>query len=146
MYNGIYNMYSKMEKEEIIENWNKTIKQMEKAQQYLDRDEIDDALYFTWMASENLLNAIKVQVNGIHTTSHARKSRDAKRFYALGILSKDYSEVIRKLSELRLAAAFHPYTQIEKEYSKEDVEKFMEDIKSLMNETKNFLQTKNILK
>jgi len=130
---------------EIRENWNLIKKQVETAEKEIKNNEIGNAIYFTWLAAENLMNTLKTQIDGYFTTSHRKKVFDAKRFYLKHILNKDYSATIKKLSKLRLVAGFSPYTRTKQSYTREDAKKFLKDIKSLMAEVEEKLKKGGII-
>jgi len=132
-------------KVEIRENWGKVEKQVKKAEESLKNNEIDDCVYFVWLASENLMNTLKTIVNGRFTVSHKRKVFDAKRYFLKGVLKRDYSKTVKKLSQLRLVAAFEPYTIVKKSYTKDDANQFLENIKHLKNEVETKLRSERVL-
>ena len=96
-------------------------------------------------ASENLMNTLKTIVNGRFTISHKKKVFDAKRYFLKGVLNRDYSKTVKRLSQLRLVAAFEPYTIVKKSYTKDDANQFLENIKQLKNEVERKLKDRRIL-
>lgn len=130
---------------DVIKNWKKIEKQIKKADEALKRNDTDNAIYFTWLAVENLMNTLKMQINGRFTTSHRRKGFDAKRFYLKGVLKRDYSKMIGKLSRLRLVVAFHPYTKVKEEYTRRDAKQLLNGTQSLKTEVENILKKKGII-
>ena len=86
-------------REEIIGNWKKISDQLEEAKRFLKENKLDESLYFTWLASENIINTLKVSQNGSYLKKHKAKSELLKRYFVLGILKKDYLKVFEKLSK-----------------------------------------------
>lgn len=131
-------------KDKIREAWNKVNGQMEEAKNFLKENKIDEALYFVWLAAENLVNTLKILQNGYYLKKHREKSEILKRYFLLKILKKDYSGVFKRLSKYRLAAEFHPYTSVPKDYTKEDVAYYLKEIGALKQEIKKVLTEKGI--
>lgn len=127
------------------QNWAKTEGQLKEAKRFLEEGKIDEALYFIWIAAENIVNSLKTGINGIYLKDHKGKSYILKEYFVLGTLKKDYSETFRRLSKYRIAAAFHPYTSIQKSYTKADVVKFLKEIEELMAEAKSVLVKRGVL-
>lgn len=130
---------------EVAQNWDKIESQLKEAGRFLDEDKADEALYFTWLAAENLVNNLKVSINGFYLKEHKEKSRVLEEYFIHGTLKRDYSKTFEALSKYRLVAEFHPYTSIPKNYTEEDVTKFLEDIKALRNEVRAVLMQKGVL-
>jgi HEPN domain-containing protein len=53
-----------MSKRLIQEAWSKIKDQLSLARRFLKEGRVDEALYFVWIAAENLVNTIKVSING----------------------------------------------------------------------------------
>lgn len=132
--------------EEIRQNWNKINEQLKEVKRYLEEDKSDEALYFTWLAAENIINNLKVAINGFYLKDHKGKSDILKEYFIKNLLKKDYSKIFKKLSKYRIVAEFHPYTSIPKDYTKKDVIGFFTQIKELEKEVADFLIKKNILR
>lgn len=132
--------------EEIRQNWGKINEQLKEVERYLEENKLDEALYFTWLAAENIINNLKFTINGFYLKEHKGKSRILKEYFVKNILKKDYSKVFKRLSKYRIVAEFHPYTSIPKDYTKKDVIGFFTQIKELKKEVADFLIKKNILK
>jgi len=129
-------------KKDIILSIEKIEKQLARAGFYLKENELDDALYYVWLAAENLINLLKISVNGFYLKDHKEKSDVLKAYYSRSMLNKDYSLVFEKLSKYRLAAQFEPYTSIPKDYTKDDVNYYLNEILSLKKEIYKFLKEK----
>jgi len=130
----------------IKQNLEKIDTQIDEVKRFLDEDKLDEALYFTWFAAENLVNTLKVSINGYYLKDHKAKYGILKDYFALGTLKKDYSETFKKLSKYRLVAEFHPYTSIPKDYTREDVLEFLHETQELKKEVLKFLTEKGVLK
>jgi uncharacterized protein (UPF0332 family) len=135
-----------MVRRKIREAWLKIEEQLNEARNFLKKDKIDEALYFIWIAAENIINSLKTTMNGFYLKDHRGKSYVLKEYYALSILKKDYSKTFEKLSKYRIAAGFHPYTSIPKDYTKEDVIEFLREIEGLKEEVEEILKDKGVLK
>ena len=134
-----------IKKEELIQNWKKINSQLNEASRFLEEDKIDEALYFTWLAAENIVNNLKVAINGFYLKDHRAKTDILKDYFVMGRLKKDYSKIFEKLSKYRLVAEFHPYTSIPKDYTKQDVLNFLKEIQELKIEVEKFLIKKGVL-
>ncbi len=135
-----------MVKRKIQEAWEKVEDQLKLAKRFLEEDRIDEALYFVWIAAENIVNTIKTAINGYHLKDHKEKSYVLKEYFATGVLKKDYSKIFERLSKYRIAAEFHPYTSIPRNYSKKNVIKYLGEIDELKREVEIFLKKKGVLK
>ena len=120
--------------------------QINLAKRFLNEDRIDEALYFISLAAENLVNTLKVAINGFYVKDHREKGLILKEYYILGYLSKDYSEVFEKLAKFRIAAEFHPYTAIPKSYTRNDVLNYLEQIEELREEVIEYLRKRGLIK
>ncbi len=78
--------------EGIRQNWNKTEDQLKEAKRFIEEGKIDEALYFIWIAAENVINSLKTGINGIYLKDHNEKSHILKEYFILETLKKDYSE------------------------------------------------------
>ncbi|TRZ55184.1 hypothetical protein D4Q76_00960 [archaeon] len=132
--------------EDVQKNWEKVNSQINEANRFLDEGKTDEALYFVWLAAENIVNSLKTTINGFYSKEHKEKSYVLKDYFVLGTLKKDYSKTFEKLSKYRLAAGFHPYTSIPKNYTKNDVLIFLEEIEKLKAEAKDLLIKRGVLK
>ena len=121
-----------IKKEEIKRNWEKINSQLEEVDRFLKEDKIDEALYFIWLAAENIINNLKVSLNGFYLKEHKIKRDILKSYFINETLKKDYSLIFEKLSKYRLVAEFHPYTSIPKDYTKKDVLSFLFDLLSVV--------------
>ncbi|MCK4730217.1 MAG: hypothetical protein KAT28_02760 [Candidatus Aenigmarchaeota archaeon] len=135
-----------MRREKIREGWDKIKEQLKDAEDFLEKNKTDEGLYFIWVVAENLVNSLKTTLNGFYLKEHREKSYILKDYFALGILKKDYSTLFKKLSKYRLAAGFHPYTSIPKNYTKQEIIKFLEKIKELKGEVERILIKRGVLK
>lgn len=135
-----------MEPRATLENWAKTQEQLSEARRFLQEGKPDEALYFTWLAAENLANTVKVLRNHAYLKEHKEKATLLKTYFALGFLKKDYSLTFARLSRFRIAAAFHPYTSIPKQYTAKDVSSFLKEIEELQKEAGELLRKKGLLK
>lgn len=131
-------------KKEIARNWSKIESQLEESKRFLGEDKPDEALYFIWLAAENIVNALKFSVNGAYLKEHAAKSRELESYFVLGTLKNDYSKTFEQLSKYRIVAGFHPYTSIPKDYTKADVIGFLWEITKLRDEVKAILVGKGV--
>lgn len=131
---------------EIRQNWRKVESQLREAKRFLDEDQLDEALYFIWLAAENIVNSMKVGINGFYLKEHEAKSSLLKDYFAMDVLRKDYSKTFEQLSKYRIAAGFHPYTSVPKDYTRGDVVNFMLEIQKLKKEAEGFLAKKGVLK
>ena len=132
-------------KKKIAEALAKIDDQINLARRFLSENRVDEALYFIWLAAENLVNTIKLAVNGFYVKDHREKSLILK-YYILGYLSRDYSELFEKLAKFRIAAEFHPYTSIPKSYSKNDVLNYLKQIEELKEEVVRYLRKKGLIR
>ncbi|RLI99272.1 MAG: hypothetical protein DRP06_03755 [Candidatus Aenigmatarchaeota archaeon] len=135
-----------MRREKIREGWDKIKEQLKDAEEFLKKNKTDEALYFIWIVAENLVNSLKTTLNGFYLKEHREKTYILKDYFVLGILKKDYSDLFKKLSKYRIAAGFHPYTSIPKNYTKQEVIKFLEKIKELKGEVERILIKRGVLK
>lgn len=136
---------SVVRKEELRQNWEKINSQLEEVERFLEEDKLDEALYFTWLAAENIVNNLKVAINGFYLKEHRAKTDLLKDYFVTGKLKQDYSKIFERLSKYRIVAGFHPYTSIPKDYGKEDVLDFFESIQELKGEVEKFLVKKGVL-
>jgi uncharacterized protein YutE (UPF0331/DUF86 family) len=134
-----------VKKEEIKQNWGKINSQIEEAKRFLAQGKSDEALYFTWLAAENLVNNLKVAINGFYLKDHKSKTDKLREYFVIGTLKKDYSKAFERLSKYRIVAEFHPYTSIPRDYTKKDVLNFLRDIQELRAEIEKFLIKKGVL-
>ena len=104
-------------KQEIKQNWEKINSQIKEVKRFLEEDKADEALYFTWLAAENIVNTLKVSIDGYYLKEHKAKTYLLKEYFILEKLKKDYSKIFEKLSKYRIVAEFHPYTSIPKDYT-----------------------------
>lgn len=132
--------------EGIRQNWSKTEEQLNEAKRFIEEGKIDEALYFIWIAAENVINSLKTGINGIYLKDHKEKGYILKDYFVLGTLKKDYSRTFEQLSKYRIAAGFHPYTSIPKSYTKADVLNFLKEIEELRAEARAALIKRGILK
>ena len=132
-------------KEELVQNWKKVTSQLEEVNRFLQEDKIDEALYFIWLAAENMINSLKFTLNGSYFKDHKAKTTILKEYFVTGTLKNDYSKTFEKLSRYRLVAEFHPYTSIEKDYTKEDVVNYLSEVKGLRNEVNEILIKKDMI-
>ena len=135
-----------VKKEELKQNWEKINSQLEEAKRFLKEEKLDEALYFIWLAAENIVNNLKVIINGFYLKDHRAKTDILRDYFVMGKLKKDYSKTFEKLSKYRIVAEFHPYTSIPKDYTKEDVVNFLKEIQEFKKEAEKFLIKKGILK
>jgi len=135
-----------IKKEELKQNWEKINSQLKEVERFLEEKKLDDALYFIWLAAENIVNNLKVTINGFYLKDHRTKTGILKEYFVMGKLKKDYSKTFEKLSKYRIVAEFHPYTSIPKDYEKEDVLNFLREIQELKKEVEKFLIKKGILR
>ena len=119
--------------------------QINLARRFLNENRIDEALYFIWLAAENLVNTMKIAVNGFYVKDHREKSLILKEYY-IGYLEKDYSELFEKLAKFRITAEFHPYTSIPRSYTKRDVPNYLKQIERLKEEVIKYLKQKGLVK
>ncbi|RLI81054.1 hypothetical protein DRP07_08115 [Archaeoglobales archaeon] len=136
----------KMVKRKIREVWGKIGDQLKLAKRFLEEDRIDEALYFVWIAAENIVNTIKTAINGYYLKDHKEKSYVLKEYFAIGVLKKNYSGIFERLSKYRIAAEFHPYTSIPRSYSRKSVVKYLREVEELKREVEIFLKSKGVLK
>lgn len=134
-----------VKKDELKQNWKKINSQLKEVERFLEEDKLDEALYFIWLATENIVNNLKVAINGFYLKDHRAKTDILKEYFVVGKLKKDYSKTFEKLSKYRIVAEFHPYTSIPKDYTKEDVLNFLKEIEELKKEVERFLIKKGIL-
>jgi uncharacterized protein YutE (UPF0331/DUF86 family) len=132
-------------KKGIEQNWKKISSQLKEAERFLEEEKLDEALYFIWLAAENIINNLKVAINGFYLKDHKAKTDILKDYFALGTLKRDYSKVFEKLSKYRLVAEFHPYTSIKRDYTREDVINYLKEMQELKNEVERFLIKKGII-
>ena len=135
-----------VKKEELKQNWEKINSQLEEAKRFLKEEKLDEALYFIWLAAENIVNNLKVIINGFYLKDHRAKTDILRDYFVMGKLKKDYSKTFEKLSKYRIVAEFHPYTSIPKDYTKEDVLNFLKEIQEFKKEVQKVLIEKGILK
>ena len=134
-----------IKKEELKQNWNKISSQLAEVKRFIEEDKPDEALYFIWLAAENIVNNLKVTINGFYLKDHRAKTDLLKDYFVMGKLKKDYSKIFEKLSKYRIVAEFHPYTSIPKDYTKQDVINFLKEFQELKKEVEKFLIKKGIL-
>ena len=115
------------------------------AKKFFKEGRVDEALYFIWIAAENLVNTLKTAINGFYVKNHKEKSLILKEYYALGYLENDYSDVFRRLAKFRIAAEFHPYTSIPKSYTEEDVLNYIRWIEKLREEVEEYLRERGLI-
>jgi hypothetical protein len=135
-----------IKKEEIKQNWKKIENQLGEADRFIGEDKPDEALYFIWLAAENIVNNLKFVKNGLYLKNHKAKTRILKEYFIIGVLKNDYSDTFERLSKYRIVAEFHPYTSIPKDYTREDVLSFLEEIQELKGEVEKFLIKKDVLR
>lgn len=135
----------KKPKGDVLKNWQRIKDHLKLAEDALRNKNADNLILFTWLAAENLINSLKMQINGSFTTSHAKKATNAKRLYAMGVLRRDYSDTIGKLTKLRLLAEHHPYTHLQEQYTLEEAKQYFQDIKSLFKEVETILKQRNVV-
>lgn len=133
-------------KEEIKQCWKKIDEQLNEARRFLQEKKPDEALYFIWIAAENIINSLKTAKDGIYLKDHKEKGYVLKEYFVLGVLKKDYSMAFERLSKYRIAAGFHPYTSIPKDYNEKDVLNFLEAVGELKNEAERVMVQKGVLK
>ena len=134
-----------IKREKISQNWKKINKQLNESIRFLKEGKLDEALYFIWLAAENIVNSLKVAVNGFYLKEHKLKTEVLKIYFANGILKKDYAKTFETLSKFRIAAEFHPYTSIPKNYNRKNVLSFLEETQALKKEVEDFLRKRKIL-
>lgn len=134
-----------IKKLELEQNWEKINSQLKEAKRFLEENKIDESLYFTWLAAENIVNNLKVAINGFYLKNHKAKTDILKDYFIMNRLKKDYSKTFEKLSKYRIVAEFHPYTSIPKDYTKQDVLNFLEVIQELKREVERILIKKGTL-
>lgn len=134
-----------VKKEELKQNWEKINSQLGEVKRFLEEEKLDEALYFTWIAAENIVNNLKVAVNGFYLKDHKAKTDVLKDYFVTGKLKKDYSKTFEKLSKYRIVAEFHPYTSIPKDYTREDILNFLKEIQELKKEVEKILIKKGVL-
>ncbi len=134
-----------VKKEELRLNWKKINSQLKEVRRFLEENKTDEALYFIWIAAENIVNNLKVAINGFYIKDHKEKTHLLKDYFVRGVLKRDYSKAFEKLSKYRIVAEFHPYTSIPKDYATEDVLNFLQEIQGLKKEVEKFLINKGVL-
>jgi uncharacterized protein (UPF0332 family) len=135
-----------IKKEEIKQNWKKIENQLGEADRFIGEDKPDEALYFIWLAAEYIVNNLKFVKYGLYLKNHNAKTRILKEYFIIGVLKNDYSDTFERLSKYRIVAEFHPYTSIPKDYTREDVLSFLEEIQELKGEVEKFLIKKDVLR
>jgi len=130
-----------IKKEELRQNWEKINSQLEEVKRFFEEKKLDEA----WLAAENLINALKVSVNGFYLKDHKEKTYILKDYFIQEKLKKDYSKTFETLAKYRLVAEFHPYTSIPKSYTREDVLNFLKEIQELKKEVETILIKKGVL-
>ena len=133
-----------VKKEELKQNWEKINSQLKEVEMFLVEGKSDEALYFIWLAAENIINSLKVAINGFYLKDHKAKTDILKDYFIRGKLKKDYSKIFEKLAKYRIVAEFHPYTSIPKDYTKGDVLNFLKAILELKTEVEKFLVKKSV--
>lgn len=133
-------------KNELRQNWEKINAQLGEAERFLEENKLDEALYFVWLAAENIVNNLKVAINGFYLKNHKAKTDTLKDYFVKGLLKRDYSKTFEKLSKYQIVAEFHPYTSIPKDYTKNSVLHFLKETRELKEEVEKFLSKKGVLK
>jgi len=119
--------------------------QIKTAKEFFDKNKIDNSIYYIWLSFENLINILKDSFDGRPTQIHKEKIVILKNYYLIKQLNKDYSKTFKELQKHRLAAGFGPYSNIVKNYTKDDVKKYLEEVESLLKETEASLKKRNKL-
>ena len=112
-----------MTKEKVEEALIKIEDQISLAERFLGEDRVDEALYFIWLAAENLVNTLKIAINGFYVKDHREKSLILREYYALGYINKDYSEIFEKLAKFRITAEFYPLVACKTPSDREEIRK-----------------------
>jgi len=85
--------------------------QINLAKRFLNEDRIDEALYFIWLAAENLVNTLKVAINGFYVKDHREKGLILKEYYILGFLARIILKSLKSLQSLELRLSFILYSK-----------------------------------
>ncbi len=95
--NKLLSVVNKMtNNEEIKQNWEKISSQLKEVARFLKENKLDEALYFTWLAAENIINNLKVAMNGFYLKDHKTKTSVLRAYSVTGILKQDYSKTCQK--------------------------------------------------
>ena len=129
----------------ISKAFNLAKQQVKTAKDFFNKEDIDNSIYYVWLSFETLTNVLKDSFDGRPTQVHKEKIVILKNYYLIKQLNKDYSETFKELLKHRLAAGFGPYSNIVKNYAKEDVKKYFKEVKSLLKETEASLEKRGKL-
>ena len=129
----------------ITKAFNLAKQQIKTAKDFFNKEDIDNSIYYIWLSFENLTNTLKDSLNGRPTQIHKEKIVILKNYYLIKQLNKDYSKTFKELERHRLAAGFGPYSNTVKNYTKDDVKGYLEDIESLLREAEASLKKRGII-
>lgn len=116
-------------------------KQLQIAEDFFQKEDIDNSLIYIWNCFENLINCLKDHFNNKPLYDHRPKIEVIKDFYLAQKVKQDYSRTFIKLISYRLVAEFGPYTKIPKSYTQKDVEKYLQEAKTFLEEVNQILKS-----
>ncbi len=118
----------------ILEAFELAKKQLSIAEEFFQKGDIDNSLIYIWNCFENLTNCLKDHFSNKPLYDHRPKVDVLRDFFLQKRTQKDYSQTFSKLISYRLVAEFGPYTKILKSYTKNDVERYLLEAKTFLEE------------
>lgn len=88
------------------QHWVKIQRQIQRASRFLAEGDFEEAVNNTWAAAENTINLLRRLRGEGETWDHQQKVATARRFFAEGLFSRDYSTAMRVLGKLRRQATY----------------------------------------
>ncbi len=118
----------------ILEAFKLAEKQLSIAEEFFQKEDADNSLIYIWNCFENLTNCLKDYFNNKPLYDHRPKVDVLRDFFLQRKTKNDYSQTFSKLISYRLVAEFGPYTKISKSYTKIDVERYLQEAKTFLEE------------
>ena len=116
-------------------------KQLQIADDFFQKEDIDNSLIYIWNSFENLINCLKDHFNNKPLYDHRPKVDVLRDFFLAQKIKNDYAQTFAKLISYRLVAEFGPYTKIQKSYTSKDVEKYLREAKTFLEEVKQIIKS-----
>ena len=112
-------------------------RQLDKVQDAAWEEDPEDAVTWAFYAYENCVTAIAALHNRRWTRNHREKAELAKRFYREGLISKDISDTLELLNNLRKDVA---YEQPGPELLEQNLDVLATDLAELIDEIQSIIE------
>lgn len=112
-------------------HWEKIQRQIGRASRSLSEGDLEEAVNNAWAAAENTINLLRRLRGEGETWNHQQKVATARRFFAQGLFSRDYSKPMGVLGRLRQQAT---YLSDADDLDANEVRELLDEIQAMLGE------------